>query len=232
VLARLDTPGLLPLLTLPLALFLPGYAVVAAAFPERPLRSVEHLLYAGGVSLALTVIGGLGLNLTPWGLRAESWAVLLGGVTLVAAAVAARRRPASAPSGARLERLGIKGASYLLLAAIMIGSAVLVADFGADAAPRSAFTQLWLLPTEGSGSAVQLGVRSAEQAQVDYRLELWSGERAIGAWPTLALAPDQSWEVTVELPADLAGQPIEALLYRQDAPHTVYRRAFLQTGRP
>ncbi|MDQ6673875.1 MAG: DUF1616 domain-containing protein, partial [Chloroflexota bacterium] len=61
----------------PLVLVLPGYALVRALLPARPRRLAELLLLSLGSSLAIAVLGGLVLNLTPWGIRAESWAVFL-----------------------------------------------------------------------------------------------------------------------------------------------------------
>jgi uncharacterized membrane protein len=92
-LAGVNQPVARALLALPLVLVLPGYALVAAAFPEAGRSLAERLLYGVGLSLAVAALGGFALNLTPWGLRAEAWATLLGGIALAACAIAwARRR--------------------------------------------------------------------------------------------------------------------------------------------
>src|SRR3954451_13240060 len=88
--------GIHPLLRLVLALLLvvlaPGYSVMLAACPGPSIAGTERLVLSVGVSMALAVLGGLLLNWTPWGLRPESWVVLLSGVTLVAAVVAVARQ--------------------------------------------------------------------------------------------------------------------------------------------
>src|SRR5918997_6967724 len=71
----------------PLVLFLPGYGLTAA-LENRQLSPPERLLFSVGLSLALTVLAGLVLSWTPWGLQRGSWAVLLGGMRLAATLVA------------------------------------------------------------------------------------------------------------------------------------------------
>src|SRR5258708_19924598 len=84
VLALLVPPdiALIRILTLPLVLVLPGYALTAALLPNRSLGVAERLMFSLGLSLAVVILGGLALNWTPFGLRAISWAVLLAGLTL------------------------------------------------------------------------------------------------------------------------------------------------------
>src|SRR5512134_1512730 len=77
----------------PLVLLLPGYTLVALLFPERRrLEQIERILYAVGLSLAIAVLMGLFLNVTPWGISATSFAVMLGAITLAASTGALVRR--------------------------------------------------------------------------------------------------------------------------------------------
>src|SRR5215216_7668614 len=80
------------LLGLPLVLFAPGYAIVAAAFPSSRLGRIERLLFSLGASLAAAALAGLLLHWTALGLRPAAWAVALGNLTLVACLVALIRR--------------------------------------------------------------------------------------------------------------------------------------------
>ncbi|WP_123538125.1 DUF1616 domain-containing protein [Halosimplex salinum] len=100
---------------LPLVLFIPGYALVAALFPEASSEGsvsgegetltegrgtandggidlIERVALSFGLSIAVVPLIGLGLNFTPWGIRLGPILVGLGGFTLAATAVAARRR--------------------------------------------------------------------------------------------------------------------------------------------
>ncbi len=51
-------------------LYLPGYVVVEALFPEKKeLSGIERLALSLGLSLAIVPLLGLVLNYTPWGIR-------------------------------------------------------------------------------------------------------------------------------------------------------------------
>ena len=70
--------------TLPLVILLPGYALTSALFARQTTELPIGLLLSVGLSLAITILEGLLLNLTPWGLQATSWALALGGTILIA----------------------------------------------------------------------------------------------------------------------------------------------------
>ena len=69
------TPGLSEtavrnILGLPLVLFLPGYALIAALFPAKSdLDGIERTALSFGLSIAVVPLIGLGLNYTPCGIR-------------------------------------------------------------------------------------------------------------------------------------------------------------------
>lgn len=77
---------------LPLVLFLPGYAITAALFLPRSLGIPERLLFSLGLSVSVTALAGLALNLTPWGLQTGTWAIALAGIVVLSGAIAWRRR--------------------------------------------------------------------------------------------------------------------------------------------
>jgi len=58
------------ILGLPLVIFLPGYALIAALFPAKSdLDGIERTALSFGLSIAVVPLIGLGLNYTPWGIR-------------------------------------------------------------------------------------------------------------------------------------------------------------------
>jgi len=66
----LSETALRNILGLPLVLFLPGYALIAALFPARSdLDGIERTALSFGLSIAVVPLIGLGLNYTPWGIR-------------------------------------------------------------------------------------------------------------------------------------------------------------------
>lgn len=96
-------------LGLPFVLFLPGYAFVAALFPERAaaventgerrfdgddsgIDGIERVALSFGLSIAVVPLLGLALNLTPWGIGLVPIVGAVGGFTVLCTIVAARRR--------------------------------------------------------------------------------------------------------------------------------------------
>jgi Protein of unknown function (DUF1616) len=75
-----------------LALVLPGYALSAAVFRMRSVRTAERAALTLGISLSVAVLGGLVLDALPSGLETQTWLFLLGGVTVIASVVALWRR--------------------------------------------------------------------------------------------------------------------------------------------
>jgi hypothetical protein len=226
------------LLTVPLVLFLPGYALTAAVFPRRGgagPSQVERIMLGVGLSLAAAALGGIVLDGTPWGLRAATWAILLGGTTLGATAVALAR-DATERGATEEEHLGGRaplrglpavglGQGLLLAgAALAVVAATAVARQGAevDQATKGS-TQLWLVAAGEPGGALRLGLRSAEPRPATYILRLAVDGVPAQTWPDITLAPGQTWETTVAPAPDGAGA-VEAVLSRAESPGTAYRR--------
>jgi len=220
------------LIALPLVLFAPGYAIIAAAFPTSRLGAIERLLFSLGAGLAVAALAGLLLHWTALGLRPAAWAVALGNITLVASLIALVRRwqrPAS-PTVQRPARLTLVEGGLLGLAALLVASALVIARDGALHQHATGFTQLWVLPDSAANEeSVRLGVSNREPGQIGYRLLVTASGTIIGSWPRITLGPDEQWEATVALPtAPPAATTIEAVLYRLDAPETAYRRVLFR----
>jgi len=97
---------------LPFVLFVPGYAFIAALFPEATERSpkatdaetdsalrsqagidgIERVALSFGTSIAIVPLLGLVLNFTPWGIRLVPVLLTVSGFTLLATGIAAVRR--------------------------------------------------------------------------------------------------------------------------------------------
>jgi len=209
---------------LPLILVLPGYALSALVLPGRP-AAIGPLLWRAmwvvGLSLAVTVLGGLLLNLTPVGLTRTSWTISLTAVTLLATAVSARRsaRDLAVP----WTRAGMRMAAGYAVAAVAIsGAAIGLAIASAGWQHSPGFAQLWLVPassTAGSGRA-SLGVRSGYSHAQAFHLVLRRGTDAALSW-NFTLGSGQTWQHTISAPA---GQHVTAQLTvtgQQSAAQTV-----------
>jgi uncharacterized membrane protein len=80
-------------LSLPLILFLPGYALIAMLFPEKTgLEGLERIALSIGLSAAVVPLIGLGLNFTPWGIKVVPLLTSLSIFTLLLSGVAYARR--------------------------------------------------------------------------------------------------------------------------------------------
>ncbi len=89
-----DSP-LRTVLGLPMVLFLPGYALIAALFPGKDdLDGIERIALSFGLSIAVVPLIGLGLNYTPWGIRLVPILVFLTNFTIIMSIVAIYRREA------------------------------------------------------------------------------------------------------------------------------------------
>ncbi|MCZ7383832.1 MAG: DUF1616 domain-containing protein [Candidatus Methanoperedens sp.] len=66
----LDKTIIRTILGIPLVLFIPGYVLIAALFPNKnDLDGIERIALSFGLSIAIVPLIGLGLNFTPWGIR-------------------------------------------------------------------------------------------------------------------------------------------------------------------
>ena len=229
------------ILTLPIALILPGYALTSVLFPRREFGIPERFLFSLALSLVSVIMGGLVLNWTPWGLRTDSWAVILGGLTLGACAVALVRRRGREQDISTTGRfsagyigLNVRQGLLLGLAALIVCGAVAVSIIGAERQPYPGFTQLWILPAGGSNpqNAVHLGVNNMESTAMEYRLAVSVDGKVVKDWPSIDLNSQGKWEATLLIPqSGHAGTAkIEADLYRMDAPTTIYHHVVLWLG--
>ena len=177
-----DTP-LRVVLGLPMVLFLPGYALVAALFPERGeptdedagtrregIDGIERVALSFGTSIAVTPLLGLALNFTPWGIRLVPILVVLSAFTVGATLVAVRRRldlPAEErfrvpyrewTAAARSELLEPADRVDLALNLLLVASVLLAAGSVtyAVAVPKQGeqFTEFYLLTRADDGSLV------------------------------------------------------------------------------
>jgi len=218
------------ILTLPLVLVLPGYAVMSAMFVRHPSGFPERLVLSLGLSVMIVVLSGLVLNLIADGLQARSWAVFLGSITLCASVVALMRQKGNARSHPSRSIVGLTLRSWLLLglAAIVVTGAVAVSSTGAVQQQNSEqFTQLWILPINGAGQKhmVRLGVSNMQPTEAEYALNMSVNGKTVQEWSAIALKPHETWEVTLTLPTiRYTGKIyVEAVLYRNSAPSKKYR---------
>jgi uncharacterized protein DUF1616 len=188
-----------------LVLLLPGYALSALVLPGRP-PSIGPLLWramwVAGLSLAVTVLAGLLLNLLPGGLTRTSWTISLTAVTLLACAWPSPQDQ-NEPLVMPVMRIA---AGYAVAALAIAGTATGLAVASAGWQHSPGFAQLWLVPA-GNGQA-SLGVRSGYARAEVFRLVLRRGQEAPLSWD-FTLRAGQTWRQTVSAQA---GQHLAAQL--------------------
>jgi uncharacterized membrane protein len=78
---------------IPMVLFIPGYALIAALFPgARDIDSIERIALSFGLSIAIAPLVGLALNYTPWGIRFDPVVISLSLLTIGLCLAAQYRR--------------------------------------------------------------------------------------------------------------------------------------------
>jgi uncharacterized membrane protein len=214
---------------LPLALYLPGFALVAAVFDGEQLAPLKRLTIEVAASLIVLVLSAFVLNIFPFGLRTASWAVLLPLLIIVGCAVAARRRDKASrrprPFFAGVGRPSTR-TIVLLGAAIVIGAAsIALAQKPLPAKHAEGFTALWMLPTDADEEAVVVGVQSNEQDPASYRLEVTAGGGSQSKTYRVELDPGEEKTFEVEVPSRSTGRThVVASLYREGKPGRLFRR--------
>jgi hypothetical protein len=208
-LLRLEPTGLRTALALPLALFLPGYAITAALMPTRDLTGFERAIFSIGTSFAATALTGLALNWTDDGLVRENWAVALCAVVLVATWIAVWRRGrleefepivAGAPSRlwSQLRSSPLLTTSCLVAALIAAGALVAARQDAAAIERKAGVTELWILQGE-NGRQVRVGVAHHGEVPLTYTLAVSAGPRRVRTFRRIHLASNERWTATVEL---------------------------------
>lgn len=238
------------------AVLAPGYAVTAALFPHAPLGLVKRLTYTLGFDFSLIALGGLALNLTPWGLTYTTWALFLGGVTLVASVVALLLhdgRPLTVepligwalPGANHTRTVGnVRAGALIIVALLGVGGAMTLSIAGANQAQQSEQTaigaSIWLLPiTQASvGAQEQVGVRNLSASETTYRLTLTMNGQVMQVWSSLDMRANQTWTATINvaaLPTSGAtgsAEQLTATLALATSPTTTYRQATVWVASP
>ena len=196
-----------------LVTILPGWALVSLLSLSARREGASSFVLVPGLSLFAVIAGGLILNLTPWGLQAGSWGVLLGGVTVCGAAVRIATTRLTAAGISRTAGFGIlrrlRPAIATFPAIVVVGFAFALSSWGAaDAQHRETqYTQFWLLPSALSADHISasLGISSVlpKTAHFAVRIMASGGDRLVREWPDITLKPGETWEARFN--ADLGG---------------------------
>jgi uncharacterized membrane protein len=237
-------------LVLPLMFVLPGYVLTDVLFRAdmvrkakllfgrnsarlvhaSPIELTDQIVLSLGLSLAIDVLVGFGLNVLPIGLRATSWAFALGVTTTIFTVLAALLRSKNSTRLANIARFRVSGYNVVvvMLAVGIIAASVWLAVVR-PLNPQPSFTQFWMLPAKNDACAVSIGVQSFETTVVTYRVVMTINNGQPRNWSSVVLTPQQEWSQSVVVNAGSANSVgtgslyVQAQLYRADKPTAVYR---------
>ncbi len=185
---------------LPFILFFPGYALIAALFPEKKsIGIIERVALSFGLSIAVTPLIGLGLNYTPFGIRLEPILASITAFNILCCLVAIWRRQKALDPFVPIQlpeiksfttqsfKQGNKVDRALNIILVISIAAALVALVYVVAVPKQGekFTEFYILgpggmasdyPTNltvGQGANIFIGIANHEYRTVDYAVEIW-----------------------------------------------------------
>jgi uncharacterized membrane protein len=190
-------------LTMAMVFFVPGYLLLCAMAPVRVWELAELGTTSVGLSLALTVMAALLLNALNLGILTENWLVFYSVHCLAAALIALIRRyrhPLEEPPRHQL-RLRLVHVLPVLLAIVVVVSAWLAGSISQTIQHEDRFTQLWLIPCTTDACDVEFGVYSYEWSTQAYSLVVRARNRLLQTYD-FSLPHDQTWTMTLTLPAD------------------------------
>jgi uncharacterized membrane protein len=205
-----------------MVLFIPGYAIVTAVLPN--IGSERTLLLSLGLSIAISAIGGILLNLTPWGLTPGTWAIWLSTIAIIGIILAYRQRRTFSQNfemgvpSLQKENIAIFGlAGFILLISVLIA-------YISSIQTETTFTQLWAIPnvTPEGRYEVQIGIRNEEKLPEVYNLYIEVDSQRLDEWPTIPLESGSEWITVYQLP-EKPNRPIRILLYRINDMNHAYR---------
>jgi hypothetical protein len=205
-----------------MVLFIPGYAVVSALLPKIGIE--RTLLLSLGLSISISAVGGLFLNLTPWDLTPKTRVLWLCTIALIGIILAWRQRISSAksfvvgvPSLQKENIVIFSWAGAILLSAVFIA-------YISSKQVETTFTQLWAIPTasaEGKNQ-IQIGIRNEEKQSEIYGLYIEEDGRRLEEWPTIPIDANGEWITIFQLP-EKPSRTIRIFLYRSNDMNNAYR---------
>ena len=224
---------------IPFVLFFPGYALVAALFPQKGgIGGIERVALSLGISIAVVPLIGLILNYTSWGIMLESMLYSIASFIFAMSIIAWVRRKRllewnrfDIEFQLRLSGRGESAWDKVLSVALVIAVLGALGMLGyVLATPKvgEEFTEFYIVGQEGEATdyleelkvgevgRVVVGVINREYRTVSYRVEVRvDGVKNNDVEPP-ALENNEKWEGEISLVPEVAGesQKVEFFLYK------------------
>jgi uncharacterized membrane protein len=223
---------------LPLALFLPGAALVWAVDPwGLQVKGPERFMWSFGSSIGIVILGGLLLNLTG-GLTRQHWLILSSAVVAVTAVAGWLRSgnrvgegdPDGTPEREEPARwvttLSLRPVALLVAAVLVVSGALVLSQRTSAESSREHFVQAWILPQPTGNvysTTAQLGVRNEEGNAEVLLIRVKVGSSGIST-RTVDLRDGQEWTHPV---SRNPGQPVSATVAIASHPSSILDRVDL-----
>jgi hypothetical protein len=216
----------------PLAIVLPGYALVAALFPPGTLATSDRVVHTFIFCISAAALGGLLLQLAV-DLDRATWIAIMATISLVGSAVAWRRRRAlPIQYKARLRRPppgAAWGLAFLLAIAGAGVSIALAADGVREQQSRQAFTSLWAVPSARPGGPVTVGVVN-HGGPAAFELEVSAPGEPARRLP-VRLDGSREWRRQLAPPFNSATKSLRIALVHRGVPHRSVELNIEEEGR-
>ena len=236
VLAAVSSVGAVDIVFgLPLALFLPGAALVWAVDPWRSqVRGPERIMWSFGSSIGIVILGGLVLNLTG-GLTRQHWLILISAVVAVCAVVGwVRSGTQAAPTGTLegeqpagwVTSLSLRAVVLLVAAVVVVSGALVLSQRTSAESSQEHFVQAWILPQPSGNvysTTAHLGVRNREGGPEALVIRVSVGSTHSSTW-TVDLKAGQEWTHQV---SRNPGQRVSATVAAASRPSAILARVYL-----
>lgn len=226
------------ILGLPLMLFFPGYALVAATSPRKSsLDTLERIALSLGLSVIVTAVLGFILNLTPLGIRLYPVLVSLAVFIVIASAFAWYRRHRLAEQGFAIsftlkmpqwgEKTLLNRIMLVILIVVIIGTMGSAGYAIANFQKEETFTEFYILGSENKVGNYPTELKAGEKGQVTvaiinhenktetYRVEVRIDGVINNEAGPITLLPEDRWENEVGFTPVQTGdnRKVEFLLY-------------------
>lgn len=221
-------------------LIFPGYALLAALFPNKNnLRGIERAGLTFVLSFALVSLTGLALNYTPWGITLQPITISMVSLILLFCGIAYLRRRRLVETERFALRINLRLPNwssvarfdqvlYIALALVVIGSIATLGYTIAKPKPQEAFTNFYMLGPGGKmenypsvitlnqTANVTLGLENQENQAASYTVVITLDGQPVQTLDPITLADEEKWSSDITLTPTRVGenQKVEFQLYK------------------
>lgn len=224
------------ILGIPVAVFLPGYALLAALFPRKTqISGIERVIFSFVLSLAVVPLIALIFNFTPLGVELEAILYATSGFIVLTSIIAWLRRwrltteerfkielKLTRPIWNRQTTVG-----SVVLMVIILGAVGVLAYLASNPQPEDAYTEFYTLPATsedlsylrtlfvGQEAEVRVGIESHELTVANYQIDVLLNDSLDEKIET-SLMPGGKFLQMITLVFDKPGlkQKVEFILYK------------------